>query len=36
MQSISVGDNEETFKEFIDSMEMRYNHIVKLNGGNVE
>lgn len=36
MQSISVGDNEETFKEFIDGMELRYNHIVKLNGGNVE
>nr|DAX27697.1 MAG TPA: hypothetical protein [Caudoviricetes sp.] len=36
MQSISVGDNEETFKEFIDGMELRYNRIVKLNGGNVE
>lgn len=33
MQSISVGDNEETFKEFIDGMELRYNHIVELNGG---
>lgn len=29
MQSISVGDNEETFKEFIDGMELRYNRIVK-------
>jgi hypothetical protein len=36
MQSISVGDNEEIFKEFIVGMEMRYNHIVKLNGENVE
>lgn len=36
MQSISVGDNEETFKEFIDGMELRYNRIAKLNGGNVE
>lgn len=36
LQSISVGDNEETFKEFIDGMELRYNHIVELNGGNVE
>lgn len=36
MLSISVGDNEETFKEFIDGMELRYNRIVKLNGGNVE
>lgn len=36
MQSISVGDNEETFKEFIDGMELRYNRIVELNGGNVE
>lgn len=36
MQSISVGDNEETFKEFIDGMELRYNHIVELNGGDVE
>ena len=36
MQSISVGDNEETFKEFIDGMELRYNRIVKLNGGNEE
>lgn len=33
LQSISVGDNEETFKEFIDGMELRYNHIVELNGG---
>ena len=31
MQSISVGDNEETFKEFIDGMELRYNHLVELN-----
>lgn len=36
LQGISVGDNEETFKEFIDGMELRYNHIVELNGGNVE
>nr|DAN53674.1 MAG TPA: hypothetical protein [Caudoviricetes sp.] len=36
MQSISVGDNEETFKEFIDGMELRYNRIVELNGGDVE
>lgn len=36
MQSISVGDNEETFKEFIDGMELRYNRIVELNGGNAE
>lgn len=36
MQNISVGDNEETFKEFIDGMELRYNRIVELNGGNVE
>lgn len=36
MQGMSVGDNEETFKEFIDGMELRYNHIVELNGGNVE
>lgn len=36
MQSISVGDNEEIFKEFIDGMELRYNRIVELNGGNVE
>lgn len=36
MQSISVGDNEETFKEFIDGMELRYNRIVELNEGNVE
>jgi hypothetical protein len=36
MQSISVGDNEETFKEFIDGMKLRYNRIVELNGGNVE
>lgn len=36
LQSISVGDNEETFKEFIDGMELRYNRIVELNGGNVE
>ena len=36
MQSISVGDNEETFKEFIDGMELRYNHLVEINGGNVE
>lgn len=36
MLDISVGDNKETFKEFIDGMEMRYNHIVELNGGNVE
>ena len=36
LQSISVGDNEETFKEFIDGMELRYNHIAELNGGNVE
>lgn len=36
LQSISVGDNEETFKEFIDGMGLRYNRIVELNGGNVE
>ena len=36
MMEISVGDNEETFKEFIDAMELCYNRIVKLNGGNVE
>ena len=36
MQSISVGDNEEIFKEFIDGMELRYNRMVELNGGNVE
>ena len=36
LQSISVGDNEETFKEFIDGMELRYNRIVELNGGNAE
>ncbi len=36
MLELSVGDNEETFKEFIDGMELRYNHIVELNGGNVE
>lgn len=36
MQSISVGDNEETFKEFIDGMELRYNHLVEINGGNAE
>ena len=36
MQDLSVGDNKETFKEFIDGMELRYNHIVELNGGNVE
>ena len=33
---LSVGDNKETFKEFIDGMELRYNHIVELNGGNVK
>lgn len=33
---ISVGDNEQTFKEFIDGMELRYNHLVEINGGNVE
>lgn len=33
---LSVGDNKETFKEFIDGMELRYNHIVELNGGNIE
>lgn len=32
----SNGNNEETFKEFIDGMELRYDHIVKMNGGNVE
>lgn len=32
----SNGDNEETFKEFIDNMEYRYEHIVENNGGNVE
>ena len=36
MQDISVGDNEEVLKEFIDGMELRYKHIVELNGGNVE
>lgn len=36
LQGISVGDNEETFKEFIDSMELRYNHLVENNGGNAE
>lgn len=36
MMEISVGDNEETFKEFIDGIELRYNRIVELNGGNVE
>lgn len=36
MMEISVGDNKETFKEFIDGMELRYNRIVELNGGNVE
>lgn len=36
MMEISVGDNEQTFKEFIDAMELRYDHIVKMNGGNVE
>lgn len=36
MQSISVGDNEESFKEFINGMELRYNRIVELNGGNME
>lgn len=35
MMEISVGDNEETFKEFIDSMELQYDHIAELNGGNV-
>lgn len=33
---ISVGDNEQTFKEFIDGMELRYSHLVEINGGNVE
>jgi hypothetical protein len=33
---ISNGDNEETFKEFIDNMEYRYERIVENNGGNVE
>jgi len=32
MMEISVGDNEQTFKEFIDGMELRYNHIVESNG----
>lgn len=36
MLDLSVGDNKETFKEFVDSMELRYDHIVELNGGNVE
>ena len=36
MLDLSVGDNKETFKEFIDGMELRYNHIVELNGGNIE
>lgn len=36
MQGMSVGDNEETFKEFIDGMELRYDNIVELNGSNVE
>ena len=33
MLFLSVGDNKETFKEFIDGMELQYNHIVELNGG---
>lgn len=32
----SNGDKEQTFKEFIDNMEYRYERIVELNGGNVE
>lgn len=36
MMEISVGDNKETFKEFIDGMELRYNRLVELNGGTVE
>ena len=36
MMEISVGDNKETFKEFIDGMELRYNRLVENNGGNVE
>ena len=36
MRGLSVGDNKETFKEFIDGMELRYDHIVELNGGSVE
>lgn len=36
LQGISVGDNEETFKEFIDGMELRYNHLVEINGGKAE
>lgn len=36
MLDLSVGDNKETFKEFIDGMELRYNRIVELNGGNIE
>lgn len=32
LQDISVGDNEEVLKEFIDGMELRYEHIVELNG----
>ena len=32
----SNGDNKQTFKEFIDNMEYRYERIVELNGGNVE
>lgn len=36
MMDLSVGDNKETFKEFIDGMELRYNHIVEATGGNVE
>lgn len=34
--SISNGDNQETFEEFIDNMELRYVHLVEMNGGNVE
>ena len=36
MLDLSVGDNKETFKEFIDGMELRYNHIVEANGGDIK
>jgi hypothetical protein len=32
----SNGDNKQTFKEFIDNMEYRYECIAEFNGGNVE
>lgn len=34
--SISNGDNQEAFEEFIDNMELRYEHLVEMNGGNME